>query len=51
MWILQGCRWLGRGGVGRARGLYPVCGELGVMGSDVVVSEGEVVKCCGFDNS
>jgi hypothetical protein len=51
MWILQGCRWLGRGKVGRARGLYTVCGELGVMVSDVVVSEGEVVKCHVCDNS
>jgi hypothetical protein len=28
-----------------------VCGDLGVMVSDVVVSEGEVVKCRGFDIS
>jgi hypothetical protein len=31
--------------------LYTVCGDLGVMVSDVVVSEGEVVKCRGCDIS
>jgi hypothetical protein len=45
---------VGKRGVGTARGLYTVCGDasnLGVMVSDVVVSEGEVVKCRGFDIS
>jgi hypothetical protein len=41
----------GEEGDGEGVRLYTVCGDFGVMRSDVVVSEGEVVKCCGFDNS
>jgi hypothetical protein len=41
----------GEEGDGEGVRLYTVCGGLGVMVSDVVVSEGEVVKCRGCDIS